>query len=93
MPKPLKKTDRPKDVNQLAYHLVKLSTQGTESAETQTQDKPFNLSEYMAKIGRKGGQIGGKRRLKTMTRKRRRAIAKKAATARWAARPSDQEGK
>jgi len=28
---------------------------------------PTNLSQYLASIGRKGGKIGGKRRLKTMT--------------------------
>jgi hypothetical protein len=37
----------------------------------------------MAAIGRKGGQIGGKRRLKTMTKEQRRTIAAKAARARW----------
>jgi hypothetical protein len=29
---------------------------------------PADLSQYMAAIGRKGGQIGGKRRMKTMTK-------------------------
>ena len=37
----------------------------------------------MAAIGRKGGQIGGKRRLKTMTKEQRRSVAAKAARARW----------
>jgi hypothetical protein len=37
----------------------------------------------MAAIGRKGGKIGGKRRLKTMTPKERSKIAAKAAKARW----------
>jgi hypothetical protein len=37
----------------------------------------------MAAIGRKGGQIGGKRRLKTMTRVQKQNVAKKAARARW----------
>jgi hypothetical protein len=37
----------------------------------------------MAAIGRKGGQIGGKRRLKTMTKAQRSKIAAKAAKARW----------
>jgi hypothetical protein len=37
----------------------------------------------MAAIGRKGGQIGGKRRLKTMTKEERRKVAAKAAKARW----------
>ena len=44
---------------------------------------PANISEYMAVIGRKGGQIGGKRRLKTMTKAERSKIAAKAAKARW----------
>jgi hypothetical protein len=37
----------------------------------------------MAAIGRKGGQIGGKRRLKTMTKAARSKVAAKAARARW----------
>jgi hypothetical protein len=37
----------------------------------------------MASIGRKGGQIGGKMRLTTMTPAKRSRIAKKAAQARW----------
>lgn len=37
----------------------------------------------MSAIGRKGGQIGGKRRLKTMTKAERSKIAAKAARARW----------
>jgi hypothetical protein len=36
------------------------------------------------KAGRKGGKIGGKRRLKTMTAEKRRLVAVKAAKARWA---------
>jgi hypothetical protein len=37
----------------------------------------------MAEMGRKGGRIGGKRRLETMTDRQRSAIARKAAKARW----------
>ena len=37
----------------------------------------------MAEIGRRGGLKGGKRRLKTMTKKARVAVAQKAARARW----------
>jgi len=71
------KHERPKDVNQLAHHLVELST------ETPTPPAPFSLSEYMSEIGRKGGKIGGKRRLKTMTAAERKKVAAKAAKARW----------
>ena len=42
------------------------------------------ISQVMAEMGRKGGRIGGKRRLETLTDHRRRQIAKKAAKARWA---------
>jgi hypothetical protein len=42
-----------------------------------------NISEYMAAIGRKGGKIGGKRRLTTLTKEERKRIATNAARARW----------
>jgi hypothetical protein len=41
------------------------------------------ISQYMAQIGSKGGKIGGKRRLQTMSDKQRRDAAAKAASARW----------
>lgn len=80
MPKRNKHDKRPKDVNQLAHHLVDLSTAEQGSMAL----LPPNLSAYMAAIGSKGGKIGGKRRMKTMTPKQRTKIAKKAARARWA---------
>ena len=39
------------------------------------------FSEIMREIGRKGGKIGGKRSLETMTREERSARAKKASLA------------
>ena len=41
------------------------------------------IRRVMAKMGRRGGKIGGKRRLVTMTPKRRREVASIAARARW----------
>jgi len=41
------------------------------------------ISQVMAAMGAKGGKIGGKRRLETMTDTQRSRIAKKAAKARW----------
>lgn len=41
------------------------------------------ISFVMAEMGRKGGKIGGKRRLETMTSERRTEIAKLAAKKRW----------
>jgi hypothetical protein len=77
------KGKRPRDPNQLAKWLVDVSTKQTEPEPASIPDPPANLSEYMAAIGRKGGQIGGKRRLKTMTKAQRSAVAKKAAKVRW----------
>lgn len=42
-----------------------------------------DISRVMAEMGRKGGQIGGKRRMETMTEAKRKQIARKAARARW----------
>ena len=41
------------------------------------------ISQVMAEMGRKGGRIGGKRRLETLSDRRRSQIAKDAARARW----------
>jgi hypothetical protein len=81
MPKRIKHSKRPSDVNQLAHLLVEQST-----AQIETPPAPLvptGLSEYMSAIGRKGGQIGGKRRLTTLTAKKRKQIAVNAAKARW----------
>jgi len=44
-------------------------------------DKQQIISEFMRDLGRKGGKIGGKRSLETMTPAERSARAKKAAAA------------
>jgi hypothetical protein len=44
---------------------------------------PALLSKVMAEMGRRGGLIGGKRRLVTMTAEHRRQVASGAAKARW----------
>jgi hypothetical protein len=78
------KGKRPRDPNQLAKWIVDQSTSEAPAPEVQPPAAPaVNLSEYMAAIGRRGGQIGGKRRLKTMTKEQRRKVAAKAARARW----------
>lgn len=41
------------------------------------------ISQVMSKMGEKGGKIGGKRRLETMTPEERSQAALKAAHARW----------
>ena len=79
------KGKRPRDPNQLAKWIVDRSTDETpqEAIKPTSPESTVNLSEYMASIGRKGGQIGGKRRLKTMTAAQRHKVAAKAGKARW----------
>jgi hypothetical protein len=81
MPKRDKQKIRPKDVNQLAHFLGELSTR--EPITENVSVLSSSLSEYMSIMGRKGGKIGGKRRMKTMTKEERRKVAVKAAKARW----------
>ena len=44
---------------------------------------PAMISQVMAEMGRRGGKIGGKRRLETMTPEERKASAQAAINARW----------
>jgi hypothetical protein len=81
MPKRIKQEKRPKDVNELANHLVHLST--SEDGSVISPPTKAQVSMFMAALGRKGGKIGGKRRLKTMTSEERSLVAQKAARARW----------
>ena len=72
---------RPRDVNALGKYLVNWS----EDEDNQITPLPSKeqISNLMATLGSKGGRIGGKRRLETMTPEERSAVARKAAHARW----------
>jgi hypothetical protein len=50
---------------------------------TQTTELTI-VQKVMREMGAKGGKIGGKRRLETMTDEQRKRSARKAAKARWA---------
>jgi hypothetical protein len=79
---------RPSDVNQLAFLLVKETTK-----DHQPEPKPLvsrSVSKVMAQMGSRGGKIGGKRRLVTMTPEQRTQIASDAARARWAKKRDTQ---
>ena len=73
MPKPIKHGKRKRD---------RASRSSTASRGT-PPEVTANISEYMAAIGRKGGKIGGKRRLITLSKEERKRIATSAAQARW----------
>jgi hypothetical protein len=80
MPKPDKKQKRPDDVIQLPSYSVEEVTQSNDSIPPATKSQ---ISKFMAELGRKGGKIGGKRRMETMSAKERKEVARKAAQARW----------
>jgi hypothetical protein len=75
------KGKRPRDPNQLAKWIVEQST--AEPVADTAIAVPLDLSAYMSAMGRKGGMVGGKRRLVTMTPDARKNAAAKAAQARW----------
>ena len=83
------KGKRPRDPNHLAKWVVEQSTGEIPPQEEKPAHipSPADISSYMAAIGRKGGQIGGKRRLKTMTPEQRQKVAAKAARTRWKRSP------
>jgi hypothetical protein len=58
----------------------------TEAAQTlmAKQKLPDDIKAFFVEMGARGGRIGGKRRMETMTPERRKEIAHKAITARWA---------
>lgn len=69
-----------RDANQRAQQVAKLLT-GEVELEREPERSP--VSAYLAEIGRKGGMKGGKARAKTLSSKKRSAIAAKASRARW----------
>jgi hypothetical protein len=67
---------RPRDSNQLGKSIIDIAT-GNAQPE-------MAKNAAAVELGRKGGLKGGKARAESMTAKKRREIAKKAAKARWA---------
>ena len=70
----------PRDTNQRAHEVAKLLT-----GETEIPPEPERspVSKYLSQIGRRGGLKGGVARAQALSPKKRSAIAKKAAEARW----------
>ncbi|HEV2381772.1 MAG TPA: hypothetical protein VG206_18540 [Terriglobia bacterium] len=89
MPKRIKDRARPKDVNEWAHQIGQESTSERPPSafvEPPAPATPAQISMFMAELGKKGGRIGGKRKLETMSSRQRTALAKKAANARWGKR-------
>jgi len=53
------------------------------------QSERERWSTIAAELGRRGGLKGGKARAAALSERRKRAIARKAARARWAKRPAE----
>jgi hypothetical protein len=70
------KPQRPRDVNVLAFSLVKEAT-----AEAKASHDTKDIRRIVS--GREGGRKGGKARAQALTPERRRQIARRAAFARW----------
>jgi hypothetical protein len=79
MPNRSSKPKRPRDPNQLAKLLVDMATGQAPPDTTLDGKNPAAVA-----LGRQGGLKGGKARAASLPAKRRSAIAKKAAKARWA---------
>ena len=77
MPKRTRSTEK-LDTVQNARRVFLEAVESTEAIELTIVQK------VMREMGSKGGKIGGKRRLETMTDEQRRRSARKAAKARWA---------
>lgn len=72
---------RPRDTNQLAKMIADLTTR------TATEADPNAGKDARAVArGRRGGATGGAARAAALTPERRKAIARKAAAARWSGR-------
>jgi hypothetical protein len=71
---------RTSDVNQIVKRIIDQAT-GNPITEKPTIDPDKNPAAVA--LGRMGGLKGGKARAASLTPKRRKAIAKKAAKARW----------
>lgn len=75
----MKKTPKSTDINTLASQIVAEATQDEPIAE----DTPKEKNPAAVALGRLGGLKGGKARAESLSAKKRKEIAQKAANARW----------
>jgi hypothetical protein len=76
-----KRPDRGLDVVQNARRVV---DEALRRSEETVPVSNATISQVMAAMGRKGGRIGGKRRMESMTPEKRSALARMAVQTRWA---------
>ncbi len=73
------KPKRPRDMNQLAKLIADITT----GEEKPIESKETTKNPAAVELGRLGGLKGGKARAEKLTPEQRKAIAEKAAKARW----------
>ncbi len=76
------RSSKRKDVNELAASIVDQAT-----SEESTPDPYEGKNAAAVELGRLGGKKGGKARAEKLSAQKRKAIAKKAAEARWGKKP------
>ena len=79
MPERSSKKKRPADLNRLAASIV------ADATREEPEDPYDGKNPAAVELGRQGGLKGGPARAEKLTPEERRAIARKAAAARWAA--------
>lgn len=81
MPKRSRK--EPADYNRNAARIVAIATGQEQPKPAKPVKPPTKKNPHAVALGRKGGKVGGKARAASLTAEERRAIAAKAARARW----------
>ena len=71
----------PKDANQLARYILDVTTGDAEKI------KPPKKNPHAQALSKLGASKGGKARAKSLTAKKRKQIAERAAQARWTKKP------
>jgi hypothetical protein len=79
MPSRASKPKRPRDTNQLAWQIVQEATGQSEPAP----EEPDTRNPAAVALSKLGAAKGGKARAEALSATKRKAIAKKAAAARW----------
>ena len=85
MPQRSSRKKEPRDVNELAFDVVRSLTSEEQPVEPAEEKNPHAVA-----LGRLGGLKGGKARADKLSARKRKEIAKKAAAARWALQGQDR---
>jgi hypothetical protein len=81
---PARASKPPRDSNELAKYILDVTTGAQEKIE------PPKKNPHAQALSALGASKGGKARAQSLSAKKRRSIAKKAAQARWKGKPSPE---